>query len=730
MDEIRNDGLLMDQPMLDEPDALEGEDPQVSPEQFVEYVTQSRNLVPDMDEGQAKEISQQVLRDYEADKGSGAEWKEQMDRGIKLAKMVKEDRNYPYPGSANIMYPMVTTAALQFNARAYQALVPPGEIVKVKVRGNDEGGKKAARAQRVSEHMSDQLRNDIPEWEEGTDQMLVVLPIVGEAQRKWWYDAEEGRPKCRLVDPGKFIVNNKAQSMRSAPRCSEEIPLYPFEVESRIRSETFVQFEYSKVSDDAQDPVEFIEQHMRFDLDDDGYPEPYIATVHADGQQLVRLVADFQPEDVRYVTEQQQVMAPVMDQAGQPMLDMMGQPSQQATVEDVPVRIKSIRRGTYYVNFKFLPSMDGGVHGTGLGFLLGDMSETVNTTFNMLLDSGHYASLGGGFIGSELRLKGGGQRMRPGEFKTVGSTGQDVRSAIVPMTYPGPNAVLFQMLGMMIEAGKEVASVKDIMTGDTGSKNMTATTTIALIEQGMMMSNAIFKRLFRAFAEEFKLLARINSETLEEDRYAAFHDAMDEVSAEQDYNLADMDIEPIADPRSVTKMQEAGKAQLLMQLAEGGLVDKAAAVTRLLEAMQIDDVEELIPQPDPQAAMLTEMQMDTAQAEVVQARANIELTLAKVESERAKTVKDLTDAEAAEKNAYFAGLKLMLEEERGRLETAIGKSRGMAGPPNDGAAKGPNGSPSGPGGAPNVPSMVGGQPPIGGGAAGLPPGAEGMGGLF
>ena len=42
MDEIRNDGLLMDQPMLDEPDALEGEDPQVSPEQFVEYVTQSR----------------------------------------------------------------------------------------------------------------------------------------------------------------------------------------------------------------------------------------------------------------------------------------------------------------------------------------------------------------------------------------------------------------------------------------------------------------------------------------------------------------------------------------------------------------------------------------------------------------------------------------------------------------------------------------------------------------
>lgn len=729
MDEISNDGLLMDNSMDQEtPDDMES--PQVSPEQFVQYVTQSTNLVPDLDDGQASEISQQVMRDYEADKGSGSEWAEQMKRGIKLAKMVKEDRNYPYPGSANIMYPMVTTAALQFNARAYQALVPPGEIVKVKVRGNDEGGKKADRAQRVADHMSDQLRNDIPEWEEGTDQMLVVLPIVGEAQRKWWYDAEEGRPKCRLVDPGKFIVNNKAQSMRSAPRFSEEIPLYPFEVESRIRSGTFVDFEYSKASDDTQDPVEFIEQHMRFDLDDDGYPEPYIATVHADGQNLVRLVADFQPEDVRYVTEQQQSMVPVVDQNGMPQPDIMGQPMMQPTVIDVPVKVKSIRRGTYYVNFKFLPSMDGGIHGSGLGFLLGDMSETVNTTFNMLLDSGHYASLGGGFIGSELRLKGGAQRMRPGEFKTVTSTGGDVRSAIVPMTYPGPNTVLFQMLGMMIEAGKEVASVKDIMTGDTGSKNMTATTTIALIEQGMMMSNAIFKRLFRAFAEEFKLLARINSETLEEDRYAAFHDAMDGVSAQQDYNMADMDIEPVADPRSVTKMQEAGKANLLMQLAESGLVDKAAAVTRLLEAMQIDNVEELIPQPNPMAAQISEMEMDAAQAGVVQARADIELTLAKVEGERAKTVKDLTDAEATEKNAYFAGLKLVLEQERGRLETAIGKSRGMALTPSNGAPQGPSGAPSSDPRGLNVPGMAGGQPPAGSGPAGVPPSPEGMGGLF
>ena len=135
----------------------------------------------------------------------------------------------------------------------------------------------------------------------------------------------------------------------------------------------------------------------------------------------------------------------------------------------VPERIVSIRRGSYFIPYHFLPSMDGGFWGTGLGLLLGDISESVNTIINMMLDAGHYATLGGGFIGKELRIKGGSQRMRPGEWKMVGSSGADVRQAVVPMTFPGPDGTMFQMLGMLIEAGREIASVKDVMTGDSGS---------------------------------------------------------------------------------------------------------------------------------------------------------------------------------------------------------------------------------------------------------------------
>lgn len=687
MDAERDNGLL-----------TEAEPVQLSPEEFVAEITQAGNIVPDLPDDKLAELAAQVQQDYDADKGSMADWLESKSRSIELAKMVKKDKDYPFKGASNVMYPLITTAALQFNARAYQALVPSEGVVKVRVDGDDKDGGKAARGDRVSRHMSRQLLTEVPEWEETLDRLLTVLPIVGEAQRKWWFDAESDRLKCRLIEPGKFIVNTRAQSKRDAPRCSEEIDLYPFEVESRIRGGTFVEFDYSAADADKQAPIEFIEQHTRFDLDDDGYPEPYVATMHKDSGKLVRIVADFRPEDVRYITEQamMQQVAPVpvgVDAMGQPI---MGQGIQEVPVE-VAVGIKSIRRGTYFSDFSFMPSMDGTIHSTGLGTLLGDINETTNTIFNMLIDAGHYASLGGGFIGSGLRLKAGGQRHRPGEWKMVGERGVDIANSIVPMTFPGPDAVLFQMLGMLIEAGKEVASVKDIMTGDTGTKNMTATTTLALIEQGMMVSNAVFKRVFRAMAEEFRMVARINAETLSDERYNAFHDGMEAYSAQADYDLADMDISPVADPRAVTKMQEAAKAQLVMQLAEMGMADKATAAKRVLEAMQIPDVEELIPQVDPaqaQAAMMMQqMQMDAAEADVVQKRADIELTLARVESERAKAMKDLTGAEAEQQRVRFDGLKIMLEEERGRLEQAIGKSRGMAGASNNGTpAQSPNGA--------------------------------------
>jgi len=55
----------------------------------------------------------------------------------------------------------------------------------------------------------------------------------------------------------------------------------------------------------------------------------------------------------------------------------------------------------------------------------------------------------------------------------------DIRKTYMQTPLPPPSPVLFQLLGMMVQASKEITAVKDILTGDTGGKVQTATTTLA-----------------------------------------------------------------------------------------------------------------------------------------------------------------------------------------------------------------------------------------------------------
>jgi chaperonin GroES len=566
------------------------------------------------------------------------DWLKQMEGGIKLAKLGKDLKSYPFDKASNIKYPLLTTAALQFNAKAYPAIVQSDQIVKVKVYGADRDGKKAARAERVSEHMSYDLDCNVPEWEEDTDNLLTVLPLVGTCYRKWWWDIANQRKRCRLITPGDFTVNDHVKRLEDAPRLTEEMAFYPSEMQTKKLTGEWLDRDYREnQGDDSSAPEVFLEQHRLLDLDEDGVEEPYVVTVHKVSRKVARIVADFEPEDIkREPTEP----TPVMDAMGQPMIGPDGQPLMDP---GPPGQILSIARGSYFIAYKFLPSLDGGFHGTGLGLLLGDITESINTTINMMLDAGHMQALGGGFIGADFRIKGGAQRFNPGEWKLANASGSAVKDSIVPMTFPGPSAVLFELLGMLVDAGKEVSSTKDILAENAG-KAMTATQTMAIVEKGEAQATAAYKRIYRSLKLEFKLIAKLNQRYTSAEEYNRFHDDMEAGPPQMDpqtgqqmpgppqpvqydpaaeYDLTDMDIKPVADPSSVTRSQQMGKAQLLLEMSEKQQVNPQAATQRILEAANIEKPEELAPQPDPmqQAMFQAELQEKNAHAAQMQADA-------------------------------------------------------------------------------------------------------------
>ena len=413
--------------------------------------------------------------------------------------------------------------------------------------------------------------------------------------------------------------------------------MYPHEIETSVRTRRFLEFDYPQAGRDEHAPEQFIEQMCRHDLDGDGYPEPYIVTVHKDTQQVVRVIAAYD-------------------------LD---------TIQIGNGEIASADPDAYLVHYQFWPSMDGGLLGMGMGILLADISETVNSTLNMIMDSGHLSSLGAGFIGTQnFRVKGGVKRMKPGEYQMVNVAGDDIRKGIVPLNFPEPSPVLFQVLGMMIDAGREMASISDVMTGDAGRQNMPVGTVMALIEQGMMVFTASYRRVFRSMQREFSMIAKLNRENLSPQKYNMFLDGEEEADPRADFDLNDMDIQPVADPKSVTSMQKMARAQFLLDLANTGMIDPAEAVQRVLEAAAIEDAEELIPKPDPMAKVMSAYQ---AEMLIVEFR----LKEAEVDERIAKTMKDLASAEKDMAEADLMPLQRRIDEFKAMKEALSARREGI-----------------------------------------------------
>lgn len=556
------------------------------------------NIAEELSEEELGPIGQKAEREFAIDLNSRSDWEERSRTAMDLAMQISGKRQGPWPNSSDVIYPLLTTAAIQFAARAYPAIVMGRNVVKGVVTGNDEGepqmapdgspavrmtqqgpqplwktppGAKKARAQRIGEHMSWQLLQEMTEWEEETDKLLHILPIVGCAFRKSFFDPSVGTNASMLVMAQNLIVNYYAKSMERAPRLTEQLQYYPYEIEEQVRADLFLEHEYglaesSNGDDDA--PHDFLEQHRWLDLDEDGYPEPYIVTLHKRTSKVARITARYDAEGVK-----------ISRQTGK-------------VVQIDPVH--------YYTKYDLLPNPDGGIYGVGLGQLLSPINESINTTLNQLFDASSLQITGGGFIGRGPSMHSGSIKFKLGEWKMVNVPGQTMREAIVPLNHPGPNAAMFQLLTYLIDAGREVASVKDVLAGDS-NPNMQPTTLLAMIEQGLKVFTGIFKRVHRSGGKEYNKLYRLNRIYLEQEAKYQVGDEWKTVSQE-DYATGS-GVVPVSDPTMVTDMQRMARAQFLQSYQNDPNIKRVEVIKRVFDAAQIEKPDQLIieetpPNPD------------------------------------------------------------------------------------------------------------------------------------
>ena len=611
------------------------------------------NIATKLDDTILQEIGMNVDKGYDIDYESMEPWRAKNKDAVALAEQVWEKKFFPFENAANVKYPLISTAAIQFAARAMPEFIKGTDIVRAVVVGEDPEGMKADRAQRISEHMSYQCINEMEEWEEDTDKLLTYIPIVGTAFKKTFFSKGMGRNVSEFKKATDVIINYWAKSMSTAPRITETFTLYPNEIEERIRFGVFLNWDYGTPAEskderevNTQDPDQehvFYEQHTSIDLDKDGYKEPYIVTYHKDTQKVVRMVARFSQQSISYGRK---------------------------------YRIAKIMPDEYYTKFSFMPNVSGSIYDTGFGGLLAPINSTINTLINQLIDSGTLYNLNAGFLGKGIQLgrgRGGGVlEFQPGEWKTLNFTGDDLRKHIVPLPVKEPSQVLFSLLGFMVNAGDRLSSVTEILTGEQSNEAERPTTTLARIEQGLKVFTAIHKRLYRAFKGEYKKMFKLNSIYLNPRTYFTILDTPKAV-AKEDYDASNFDVIPVADPNETTNTQKMIRGQIWMGMKGQGFNDKEIN-KRFAEAMAEPEPEKLLNAPefkDPKIEIeqaKLEMDADKFQFEMLKWEGERAERHAKVMSLIAKAEQSIAQAEAAEPgqqlDLYKAHLTAITEEHK------------------------------------------------------------------
>ena len=616
---------------------------------------ESKNIAEDLDEDLLTKIGDQCKRGYEADLASRSTWEKSLEEWTKLAIQVKEDKSYPWPGASNIKFPLLSTAAMQFSARAYPTLIPSdNKPVKCRVIGKDPQGIKASRAFRVSDHMSYQLTEEMPYWDEDMDRLLIVLSIAGTCFKKTYYcPLDEVNESC-LVLPKDLVVNYWTRQIEKADRISHKIWMTKNKLKERVNAKLFRDVDLGEPSieetvddrtvnrgltvgeEDTTTPYLFIEQHTWYDLDEDGYAEPYIVTFDLKSGEILRITARFDEEGIK-------------------------------TNDDGDlIKIEPIQ---YFTKYGFIPNPDGGFYDLGFGALLAPLNESANTVVNQLVDAGSLSNLQTGFISKGLRLKLGESRFQPGEWKAVNATGEDLKKGIFPLPVRDPSQVLFQLLQLLITSTKELASVAEIFVGKMPGQNTPASTTMASIEQGMKVFTAIFKRVYRSFTKELRKIYRLNKLYIDPQKY---QDILDDPASVQDYSGSENDIVPSADPQAISDTVKQMKAEALLQLMQTGALDNNEVVKRVLEAQGQPDIEALInkepPPPSPeQQKMQMEMQMKQQdgqmKAQEMQMKLQVEQQMAQIQMqvEQTKLQIEQMKFELEKQKAQFEMQKLGME---------------------------------------------------------------------
>jgi hypothetical protein len=505
------------------------------------------NLAEDMDNRVLGSVASELMGDFDANKASRQEWEDAYANGLELLGFNYSERTEPFRGASGVTHPLLAEAAVQFQAQAFNELLPPGGPVRTAIVGSEDAAK-SDQATRVKDFMNYYITNVMEDYTPDMDQMLFYLPLAGSTFKKVYYDDALGRAVSKFVPAENLVVPYETADLESCPNVTHVVRMSLNELRKKQISGFYLDIpvlpqqaqdddlagELDRITGIEPSNVDYdctlLECHVDLDLEgyedmgEDGEPTgiklPYVVTISQDNGEVLSIRRNYREDD------------------------------------------ETMQKIQYFVHYKFLPGF--GFYGLGLIHTIGGLSRTATAALRQLIDAGTLSNLPAGFKARGLRIRDDDDPLQPGEFRDVDAPGGAIRDSLMPLPFKGPDQTLFQLLGFVVDAGRRFATITDMKVGD-GNQQAAVGTTIALMEQGSRVMSAVHKRLHYAMKMEFKLLARVMKESLPP-VYPYAIEGVDSAVMAKDFDDR-LDVIPVSNPNVFSQAQRIALAQTKMQLA-------------------------------------------------------------------------------------------------------------------------------------------------------------------
>ena len=528
------------------------------------------NLAETLPESVLKDLASTFLDYVTRDKEARAKRDEQYEEGIRRTGLGDDaPGGAQFQGASRVVHPLLTEACVDFSSRAIKELFPAAGPVKDFIPGKVTR-EKVLKARRKTSYMNWQLTKQSPEFRSELEQLLTQVPLGGVQYMKVTWSEAKNRPQFLFTAIDDMLIPFAATNFYTAQRKTHVQYLTTQDYTSRVKSGMYrdvdlmapgMEPERSK-ADVANDKIEGREEsafnedglrtvfeiYAQADIEDE--PAPYIITIDKSTSSVLSIYRNWDEDDE--VKEELQ----------------------------------------WFVEFPFVPWR--GAYPIGLVHMIGGVSAAATGALRALLDSAHISN-----SQTMLKLKGagiGGQSLdiQPTQVAEIegGINVDDIRKVAMPLPFNQPSGVLFQLLGFLVESGKGVVRTTMDDVSD-GNANVPVGTTMAKIEQGMVVFSAIHMRLHNAMARLLDILHRLNGMYLDDEMQK--EEVGEEIAKRADF-AGPMDVIPVSDPNIFSEAQRIAQIQTIAQRAatQPTLYNQRKVEQRILETLKIPNANDLL----------------------------------------------------------------------------------------------------------------------------------------